>query len=117
LILEYWRQKLLHDPPEYTLLVIESWASAGRDPEVHRRFSEQHERIIVAAAELLDEAALRLDATLPLPSLALVRLSTAIAHGLALERLMDPDKIDPEMIDVAFAPLHELSVSGSADGR
>jgi AcrR family transcriptional regulator len=117
LFINYWRQKLLHDPPEYTLLVIEFWASACRDPEIHRRFSEQHELIIVAAAELLDEAATRLGAVLPLAALELTRLSTAIAHGLALEQLLNREKIDREMIELAFAPLHELYVSGSPDGQ
>jgi AcrR family transcriptional regulator len=117
LVISYWRQKLLHDPPDYTLLVIEFWASACRDPEVHRRFSEQHERIVVAAAGLLEEAATRLGATLPMPALELTRLSTAIAHGLALERLLSREKIDGEMIELAFAPLHELSVPGSPDGK
>src|SRR5437588_3742453 len=64
-VIDYWREKLLHDPPEYTLLVIEFWASACRDQDVHRRFSEQHERILVASAELLEEAAARLAVTLP----------------------------------------------------
>ena len=117
LIVDYWRQKLLHDPLEYTLLVIEFWASACRDPDIHRRFSEQHERIIVTAAELLDEGADRLGATLPVPALELVRLSTAIAHGLALEQLMNPGKIDRQMIEIAFGPLHELSVPAEPNRR
>jgi AcrR family transcriptional regulator len=116
-VIDYWRQKLLHDPPEYTLLVIEFWVSACRDPDIHRRFSDQHERIIVEAAQLLDEAAMRLGATLPMPALELVRLSTATAHGLALERLMNPGKIDRDLIEVAFAPLHEVSMPASADAR
>ena len=109
LIADYWRGKLLHDPPQYTLLVIEFWASACRDAEVQRRFSEQHERILVAVAELLEEAAARLGVALALPALELNRLSTAIAHGLALEQLMNREKVDERMIEVAFAPIHELS--------
>jgi AcrR family transcriptional regulator len=114
--IDYWRQKLLHDPPEYTLLVIEFWATACRDADIHRRFSDQHERLLVSAAGLLEEAAVRLGATLPLPALDLTRLSTAIAHGLALEQLMNPGDIDQQLIEFAFAPLRELSVAGSPDG-
>ena len=112
LIVGYWREKLLHDPPEYTLLVIEFWASACRDADVQRRFSDQHERILVAVAELLEEAVARLGLVLPLPAVEVTRLSTAIAHGLALEQLMAREKIDEHMIEVAFAPIHELSGSG-----
>jgi AcrR family transcriptional regulator len=107
-VIDYWREKLLHDPPEYTLLVIEFWASACRDPDVHRRFSEQHERILVASAEPLDEAASRLGVMLPLPALELLRLASGIAHGLALEQPMNPGKLDRRLIEVAFAGLHEL---------
>jgi AcrR family transcriptional regulator len=117
LFIDYWRQKLLHDPPEYTLLVIEFWASACRDPEIRRRFSEQHERIIAGAAALLDEAATRLGATLPLPALDVTRLSTAIAHGLALERLLNREQVDRAMIELAFEPLHELYLPASPDGQ
>lgn len=115
-VVGYWREKLLHDPPEYTLLVIEFWATACRDADVHRRFSDQHERILIAAAELLEETAARLRTRLPLPALELVRLAAAIAHGLALEQLMNPDAIDKQLIEFAFAPLRELSGSRWSDG-
>lgn len=114
-LIDYWREKLLHDPPEYTLLVIEFWASACRDPDVHRRFSEQHERLLAMAAEFLEEAESRLALKLPLPGLELMRLASGIAHGLALEQLMNTGRIDGRMIEVAFAPIREVSASGSVD--
>lgn len=114
-IVEHWTDRLLHDPPEQSLLVIEFWASACRDPEVHRRFSDQHERVMSGVAEHLEHAALRLGVTLPLPALELIRLSTGIAHGLALEQLMNREKVDARMIELAFMPIHELSWSGTAD--
>jgi AcrR family transcriptional regulator len=114
-IVEHWTNRLLGDSQEQSLLVIEFWASACRDPDVHRRFSEQHERVMSGVAERLDEAALRLGVTLPLPALELIRLSTGIAHGLALEQLMNREKVDARMIELAFMPIHELSKSGAAD--
>jgi AcrR family transcriptional regulator len=117
LVVGYWREKLLRDPSEHTLLVIEFWASACRDPEVHRRFSDQHERVMAGVAEALEASAARLGVTLPLPALELVRLSTGIAHGLALEQLMNREKIDARIIELAFMPIHELSVSGVPDDQ
>ena len=114
-LVEHWRNRLLHDPLEHSLLVIEFWASACRDPEVHRCFSDQHERVMAGVAELLNQAALRLDVTLPLPALELVRLSTGIAHGLALEQLLNREKVDASMIELAFMPIDELSVPGASD--
>lgn len=117
-IVEHWRDRLLGESLEQSLLVIEFWASACRDPEVHRRFSDQHERVMAGVAERVDQAAARLGVTLPLPALELVRLSTGIAHGLALEQLMNPEKVDARMIELAFMPIHELSLPGdSGAGR
>ena len=113
-IIEHWRNRLLHDPPEQSLLVIEFWASACRDPEVHRQFSDQHERVMSGVAEHLEHAALRLGVTLPLPALELIRLSTGIAHGLALEQLMNREKVDARMIELAFMPIHALSESAAS---
>jgi hypothetical protein len=52
--------------------------------------------------------------TLPLPALELVRVSTGIAHGLALEQLMNREKVDARMIELAFMPIHELSPPGAS---
>lgn len=112
-LVEHWRSRLLHEPPEQSLLVIEFWASACRDPEVHRRFSEQHDRLLRRVAEDLAAACARLEVSLPIPALDLVRLSTGIAHGLTLEQLMDRQSVDAEMIELAFAPLKPGTTSDS----
>jgi AcrR family transcriptional regulator len=113
-IIEHWKNRLLHESPEQSLLVIEFWASAWRDPKVHRRVSDQHERVMAGVAEHLEQAATRLGVTLPSPALELVRLSTGIAHGLALEQLMNREKVDARMIELAFMPIRELSVPGAS---
>jgi AcrR family transcriptional regulator len=113
-IIEHWENRLLHESLEQSLLVIEFWASACRDPEVHRRFSDQHERVMAGVAEHLDRAATRLGVTLPQAALELVRLSTGIAHGLALEQLMNREKVDARMIEFAFTPIHAQSVPGAS---
>ena len=114
MIIEHWRNRLLHEPQEQSLLVIEFWASACWDPAVQRRFSEQHERLLQRVAGDLDAAAARLGLTLPLRALDLVRVSTGIAHGLTLEQLMNRDAVGAEMVDLAFAPLQQLPVSADS---
>ena len=106
-IIEHWRNRLLNEPAEQSLLVIEFWASACRDPEVHRQFSDQHARLLGRVAADLDAAAARLGVVLPTPALELVRLSTGIAHGLMLEQLMNRASVDDEMIELAFAPIKQ----------
>ena len=106
-IIEHWRNRLLNEPAEQSLLVIEFWASACRDPEVHRQFSDQHARLLGRVAADLAAAAARLGVVLPTPALELVRLSTGIAHGLMLEQLMNRASVDDEMIELAFAPIKQ----------
>jgi AcrR family transcriptional regulator len=113
-IIEHWRNRLLREPQEQSLLVIEFWASACRDPDVQRRFSAQHERLLQRVAEDLDAAAHRLGVTLPLDALELVRLSTGIAHGLTLEQLMNREAVGADMIDLAFAPMQRPSTRDSS---
>jgi AcrR family transcriptional regulator len=123
-IIDHWRDRLLHEPVEQSLLVIEFWASACRDPEVHRQFSDQHARLLGQVAEDLEAAAGRLGAVLPTPALELVQLSTGIAHGLMLEQLMNRESVDEKMIGLAFAPIKQRSAPddpvaapGAIDGR
>jgi AcrR family transcriptional regulator len=101
----YWTDRLLHDGPELTLAVIEFWVSAYRDPELHRRFSGQHERVVAATGAALEDAAVRLGCALPMPGREIVRMTVAIAHGLALEQLVNSAKIDERLIATAFASL------------
>jgi AcrR family transcriptional regulator len=99
---EYWEGRL-REGPEWTLLVIEFWATACRDAEILRRFSDQHDRLMSEVGAAFEAAAQRLGAVLPLPGDQLVRASTGIAHGLALERLLAPEKVDARMLELTFA--------------
>lgn len=105
---EYWEERL-REGPEWTLLVIEFWASACRDTEIQARFSTQHDRLMTAVGALFDEAAERLGAKLPLPGEELVRVSTGIGHGLALEQLLSPEKVGQRLLALAFRFAHEES--------
>jgi AcrR family transcriptional regulator len=101
----YWKDRLLNEGPELTLAVIEFWVSAYRDPQLQKRFSEQHERILEATGEALEAAAARLGDPLPMPGPEIIRMTAGIAHGLALEQLLNRAKIDERLIDTAFAAL------------
>jgi AcrR family transcriptional regulator len=94
---DYWARRL-RDGREWTLLLIEFWATACRDADVLERFRDQHDRLMVALA-----------AALPAAGELLVRATTAIGHGLALEHLLTPEKVDAQMHDLAFALVRETS--------
>jgi hypothetical protein len=88
----YWKDRLLGEGSELTLAVIEFWVSAYRDPELHRRFSEQHERILEVTGGALEDASVRLGYSLPVPGPEIIRVSAGIAHGLVLELLLKSAK-------------------------
>src|SRR5215469_15509593 len=74
----YWKNRLLNEGPELTLAVIEFWVSAYRDPELRKRFSEQHERVIDATGVALEAAATRLGEPLPMPGPEIIRMTAGI---------------------------------------
>jgi AcrR family transcriptional regulator len=113
---EYWAMRL-REAPEWTLLVIEFWASACRDAELQARFSDQHARLMAGAGALVEEAAVRLGVTLPASGEALAITSTAIGHGLMLERLLAPEKVDEPVLRLAYAFTDEPDGAGGGRRR
>ena len=105
-VARYWKHRLLNEGPELTLAVIEFWVSAYRDPGLQERFSAQHERVLQATGNALEDAATRVGFPLPMPGPEIIRMTAAIAHGLVLEQLLNGVKIDEQLIDAAFATLN-----------
>jgi hypothetical protein len=54
-------------------------------------------------ADVVDEALARSHSTLPYPTLDLVRVSSALARGMALERHVSQARVDDRVIDWAFS--------------
>jgi AcrR family transcriptional regulator len=115
-----WKDRLLNEGPELTLAVLEFWVSAYRDPELQRRFSEQHERLLEATGRALEAAGARLGDPLPMPGPEIIRMTAGIAHGLTLQQLVNSAKIDEQLIDTAFAaltPTRDRSDNGRISAR
>ncbi|MDQ6775109.1 MAG: TetR/AcrR family transcriptional regulator [Actinomycetota bacterium] len=72
---------------QWFLLTMEFWLHARRDPELLDRFAARYRRLRVGLAELASETSTPLGAD----GWAIVTL--ALANGLALERLIDPDGV------------------------
>jgi AcrR family transcriptional regulator len=117
-----WWSERMSEGPAWSLVVVEFWTSAGRDPVLRERFAESHERLLSSIADVIDEVAARLDVELPVSSRELARVTTALGRGLALERLLDPDAVAGAVIKWAFDALavaqsERLVVSISSEGR
>jgi AcrR family transcriptional regulator len=117
-----WWSERLREGPAWSLVLVEFWTSAGRDPVMRERFAASHERLMSSIGAIVDEAAARLGVQLHVPSIELARVTTALARGLALERLVNQDAVDEGLAAWAFDALGgaqpELlsSLSISAEG-
>ena len=103
-ISRWWTQRL-GEGPAWQLALIEFWASAGRDPALLQRFREEHAALFHGVAEVLERAAARLEVELPAPGIDIVRATTALAHGLALELVVHRDALDEHALAQAFEAL------------
>ena len=114
----WWTQRL-REGPAWQLALIEFWASAGRDPALLERFRRAHAALFAGLSGALEEAADRLDVQLPAPSIDIVRTTTALGHGMALELVVDPGAVDEQALARAFEALASaggLDVLGRSPG-
>jgi hypothetical protein len=79
--------------PEQVLLFMEFWAYAVRDPDASRRFADAYAGPRAATARLIDDSARALGVRPTLPAEQLATAIDALADGLALQRLVDPDSV------------------------
>jgi AcrR family transcriptional regulator len=77
--------------PAWTPLLVEFWTHASHRPDLRDAVRERNERHMRAIAALIDELAARHGVTYALPTLEVVRGSSALARGMGLERLVSPD--------------------------
>lgn len=103
-----WMQFIREDPDWYRLF-IELWSYAQRDPELRARVAARFAAFPKANAELIQAGARDLDIALPEGlANAAGTLFTALADGLALMKLLDPEAVPDELFGDALAALYQL---------
>lgn len=94
-----WVESLRREP-EWTLLLIEFWAYAARDPALHRELATRHRRVIDSVAALWTQATAEHPETQFLLSpVELARVGWAMGQGFALEWLIDPEGWPDDLSD------------------
>ena len=110
--------RIQHDR-EWTLLFVEFWARAVRDPELGRRFAAIWQQARGGLAELIARHATDRGVDLPVAPQQLAAAAMALANGLALQLLADPERVSPQTLGNAlgllFAGLHAFG-DERADG-
>ena len=92
------------EEPGWTPLLMEFWTHAARREELRRAVLERHERQLDTVAELYEEIGVREGMVFRRPAREVLRVITALARGLGLERQLAPDAgLDQVYEDYAMA--------------
>lgn len=79
------------EEPGWTPLLMEFWTHAARREELRRAVLERHERQLDTVAELYEAIGAREGMVFRRPAREVLRVTTALARGLGLERQLAPD--------------------------
>jgi AcrR family transcriptional regulator len=77
--------------PAWTPLLVEFWTHASHDPQLRAAVRERNDRQMRAIAGLIDDLAARHGIAYVLPTVEVVRGSSALARGMGIERLVSPE--------------------------
>ena len=97
-------------------LVIEFWAHAARDPALQRQFALRHDALKAAIARVIDEMLERTGRRLKLGTEEVAMAAAALANGLTLERLAQPDGVSDELFST-ISVLVMKGLTGDAKAR
>ncbi len=115
-----WMRFLREDHDWYRLF-IEFWSYAQRDLELRARVATRFAAFPKANAELIEAGARNVGIALPEGlANAAGTLFTALADGLALMKLLDPEAVPDELFGDALAALYQLITQANqrrADAR
>ena len=106
-VADQWMRRVSSDPESFMVL-IEFWAWGVRDEELRAEFGAHFGAMRSVIGRLLERVVADRGAELPLPSEQLGTAIKALANGLALEKLADPDGVPDELLGEAI----ELMVEG-----
>ena len=109
---EFARQ--LSEQREAVLLDREYWSLAIRDHELRARYAERQDELRRAMAGALEARARHLGTPdLPMPAEEVARIVMSIIGGLAVEELIAPGSVRPELLGEALAVVYAGLVARS----
>lgn len=108
-----WFARFLEEDRRWSLLFFEFWLHATRQPELRERYAAYRVRARTAVTALLDERARAAQVALPAPASQLAAAVLALASGLALEGLIDPDAGTSEVLAAALTLLLSPADAGA----
>jgi AcrR family transcriptional regulator len=100
------------------LLEREYWSLAIRDPELRARYAERQTELRRALARALEARGRHLGTPgLPLPAEDVARIVMSIMGGLAVDELVEPGSVRPELLGEALTIVYAGLVARGVGGR
>ena len=97
----------LRDQREAVLLEREYWSLAIRDPELRGRYAERETELRTALAAALEARARHLGTPhLPMPAQDVARIVRTVIGGLAIDELVEPGSVRPELLGESLALIY-----------
>jgi AcrR family transcriptional regulator len=103
--------------PRWTPLLLEFWAHASRRPALRATVAERRERFFTIIAGLIDELAARHGVRLKIPAREAARGSSALARGIALDRVLAPHTVSSDLFEEMHAAYCMGLTEFPQDGR
>ena len=91
--------------PENTLWMLEFQLAAARHPELRGAYSEQFDRLRQAVGSVIRATYERMGSDQAADAEQFADVFIAVLSGLSLTRILDPEKIDPELFEQTFRAL------------
>jgi AcrR family transcriptional regulator len=104
-------ERQIKSDPLWSVLRMEFWLVASRDPEVRRRVVAEAEPYRKLAGEMIDAMLAKAGRTAPFNGRDLGVLLNALATGLAIQVQHEPESVDPTLLVRAARQLAGLPVS------
>jgi AcrR family transcriptional regulator len=104
--------EMLGEDPDLVLLTVEYWSIAVRDPKLRKRYAERERarrRALGRALQVRQEHKGTPDVGLPTEEAATAFL--ALASGLAMERLVDPDAVPDHLYGEIMGLVYQGAVA------
>jgi AcrR family transcriptional regulator len=108
---------MLEQEREVVLLLHEYWSAAVRDERLRARYIERQKALRETLAEALAARHARTGVPLGIPAEALATAFIALAEGLSLEALIDPDSVSAELYGEILALVYDGLVLRSQPPR
>jgi AcrR family transcriptional regulator len=105
----------LREEREAMLLEREYWSLAIRDPVLRARYAERQTELRGALATAMEARARHLGTPdLPMPAEDVARIVMSIIGGLAIDELIEPGSVRPELLGEALAVIYAGLVARGA---